>query len=77
MTTSLTPTDVSNRYYSQLLMTQRLQRALLEVELYAYAISKDGLCLLEGNFILSYYSQAWGLHKNIDLEGDRNGGTDD
>lgn len=43
------PTSVKTRYYSQLLMTQQLQRALLEVELYAYAISEDGLRLVEGN----------------------------
>jgi hypothetical protein len=45
MATSQTPTDVSNRYYSQVLMTQQLQRALLEVELYVVAISKDGVIL--------------------------------
>jgi hypothetical protein len=41
-------TNISKRYYSQVLMAQRLQRALLEVELYACAIARDGLVLLEG-----------------------------
>jgi hypothetical protein len=49
------PTSVKTRYYSQLLMTQRLQRALLEVELYAYAISEDGLCLVEGKLMFCYF----------------------
>lgn len=40
---------ISNRYYSQVLMAQRLQRAELEVELYRLAIARDGLCLLEDN----------------------------
>jgi hypothetical protein len=45
---------ISNRYYSQVLMAQRLQRAELEAELYRLAISKDGLCLLQGvyNFVV-------------------------
>jgi hypothetical protein len=38
----------SSRYYTQLLMAQRLQRAELEVELYREAIVKDGLPLLPG-----------------------------
>ena len=46
---SATP-DISNRYYSQVLMAQRLQRAQLEVELYKLAISRDGLNLLEGMY---------------------------
>jgi len=56
ITGSQTPTGVSNRYFSQVLMTQRLQRALLEVELYAYAISMDGLVLLEGKLMLCYFA---------------------
>ena len=40
--------NVVRHYYSQMLMVVRLQRALLEVDLYAKAIAKDGLCLLEG-----------------------------
>ena len=40
--------NISRHYHSQLLMVTRLQRAMLEVDLYATAIAKDGLCLLEG-----------------------------
>jgi hypothetical protein len=50
-------TTISNRYYSQLLMAHRLQRAQLEVELYMYAIAKDGLCLLEGDLHVSIDQQ--------------------
>lgn len=46
--TSSATSNISNQYYSQLLMAQRLQRAELEVALYKIAIEKDGLCLLEG-----------------------------
>jgi hypothetical protein len=45
---SSTAPSYSNQYYSEVLMTQRLQRAELEVELYKSAIAKDGLKLLEG-----------------------------
>jgi hypothetical protein len=44
---SATP-NISDQYYSQALMTQRLQRAELEVKLYRLAILKDGLSLLDG-----------------------------
>jgi len=39
--------NISRHYHSQLLMVTRLQRAMLEVDLYATAIAKDGLYLLE------------------------------
>jgi hypothetical protein len=45
--TTSTP-DISNQYYSQVLMAQRLQRAEVEVALYRHAIARDGLYLLSG-----------------------------
>jgi predicted nucleotidyltransferase len=47
---SSSTSNISNQYYSQALMAQRLQRAQLEVELYKLAISKDGLNLLDGMY---------------------------
>jgi hypothetical protein len=51
---SATP-NISDQYYSQVLMAQRLQRAQLEVELYRLAILRDGLGLLGGvySFIIN------------------------
>jgi hypothetical protein len=43
-----TSSNISRHYHSQLLMVTHLQHAMLEVDLYATAIAKDGLCLLEG-----------------------------
>jgi len=43
--------NIGNRYYSQLLMAQRLHRAELEVKLSRHAIEEDGLHLLEGMYI--------------------------
>ena len=40
--------NISNMYYSEVLMAQRLRRAELEVKLYSHAIASDGLHLLEG-----------------------------
>jgi len=45
--TTATP-DISNQYYSQVLMAQWLQWAELEVALYRHAIVRDGLYLLSG-----------------------------
>ena len=55
----------SNRYYSQVLMTQRLQRAELEVELYRLAISEDGLLLLEGTYSLPSFTLE-GTHRYVE-----------
>jgi len=57
----------SNRYYSQVLMTQRLQRAELEVELYRLAISEDGLLLLDGACNLSSFTLE-GTHRYVETE---------
>ncbi|KIM88182.1 hypothetical protein PILCRDRAFT_85462 [Piloderma croceum F 1598] len=57
----------SSRYYSQVLMTQRLQRAELEVELYRLAISEDGLLLLEGAYSLSSFTLE-GTHRYVEDE---------
>lgn len=48
--TATSDANILNRYHAQLLMAQRLQRAELEVALYRFAITQDGLCLLQGNF---------------------------
>ncbi len=61
ITSSANP-NISTRYYSQLLMVQRLQRAALEVELYRVAIEKDGLCLLEGTLNFPYISHVFTRH---------------
>jgi len=64
--------DISNQYYSQVLMAQRLRRAELEVELYRLAIARDGLYLLEGmyNFVMKSMFTWTILIDNVDSDGD-------
>jgi len=47
--------NISNIYYSEVLMAQRLRRAELEVELCSHAIASDGLHLLDSVYDFHFH----------------------
>lgn len=68
-TSDATPTALL-RYYSQLLMVQRMQRSELEADLYKRAIAQDGLYLLDGVYHVLLFNDLMLIHIVDDEESD-------